>query len=142
MTNPSTNSQSVDTYFSALRDHDLGAVAELLHEDVREIIPLAPSGEQSAWFDYRGKEEVLAYVTTIFTNFGQVEMLDREVSVSIDGRVVFVEARGDLVVARTGAPYRNVYVFRFTFDADGRIIEIREYANPVPIAAVFGVPLG
>jgi ketosteroid isomerase-like protein len=142
MTNATATTQSVETYFTALRDHDLDAVAALLHEDVREFIPLAPSGDPAPWFDYRGKEDVLAYVSTIYTNFAQVEIVDREVSTTADGRIVFVEARGDLTVASTGAPYRNVYVFRFQFEADGRIIEIREYANPVPIAHVFGVPVG
>lgn len=85
---------------------------------------------------------MLEYVGTIFSNFSQVEIVDREVSVTDDGRIVFVEAKGDLIVADGGAPYRNVYVFRFTFDAEGLIAEIREYANPVPIAPIFGVPLG
>jgi ketosteroid isomerase-like protein len=133
---------SVETYFNALRDHDVDAVAGLLHDDVREIIPLAPNGVPDPWFDYRGKDEVLAYVGTIFANFSQVEVVDREVSVTDDGRTVFVEGKGDLIVADGGASYRNLYVFRFSFDGAGLITEIREYANPVPIAPIFGVPLG
>lgn len=136
------NTPSVEAYFDALRDHDTDAVATLLGEDVREVIPLAASGTPGPWFEFQGKQEVLAYVSTIFTNFIRVEMRDREVSVTEDGQTIFVEARGDLVVAATGDPYRNVYVFRFSFDAEGLMTEVREYANPVPIAPILGIPLG
>lgn len=140
MTN--NNSHSVENYFNALRDHDIDAVARLLHDEVQEIIPLAPNGAPGSWFDFRGKDEVLGYVATIFSNFSQVEIVDREVNVTEDGRTVFVEGKGDLVVADGGASYRNVYVFRFSFDGEGLIEEIREYANPVPIAPILGAPLG
>jgi ketosteroid isomerase-like protein len=136
------SSRSVENYFNALRDRDMDAVAGLLHDEAREIIPLAPNGAPDAWFDFRGKDEVLNYVGTIFNNFSQVEIVDREVSVTEDGRTVFVEAKGDLIVADGGASYRNVYVFRFSFDGEGLITEIREYANPVPIAPILGVPVG
>jgi ketosteroid isomerase-like protein len=135
-------SRSVEKYFDALRDHDIDAVAELLHDEVREIIPLAADGTPGLWFDFQGKEAVINYVGTIFKNFSQVEIVDREVSATADGRIVFVEAKGDLIVANSGASYRNVYIFRFSFDETGLITEIREYANPVPIAPILGVPVG
>jgi ketosteroid isomerase-like protein len=136
------NTQSVEAYFDALRDHDINAMATLLRDDVREVIPLAASGAPDPWFEFQGKHDVLAYVSTIFTNFTRVEIRDREVSVTDDGRTIFVEARGDLLVAATGDPYRNVYIFRFSFDAEGLITEVREYANPVPIAPILGIPVG
>jgi len=136
------NLASVDTYFTALRDHDIDAVTELLHDDVLETIPLAANGAPGAWFTFEGKADVLGYVGTIFRNFSRVEIVDREVTVSDDGRTVFVEAKGDLIVAANDAPYLNVYIFRFSFDDEGLITAIREYANPVPIAPILGVTLG
>jgi ketosteroid isomerase-like protein len=137
-----TTTRLVDSYFTALAEHDIDAVARLIHDDVQEVIPLSPSGALEPWFYYQGKDEVVGYTGTIFSNFSQVHVIDREVNVTHDGRIVFVEAKGDLIVAANGDSYRNRYVFRFSFDADDLITEIREYANPVPIAPIFGVPLG
>jgi ketosteroid isomerase-like protein len=58
-----------------------------------------------------------------------------------DGGTVFVECKGDLILAETGTPYHNVYIFKVTF-RDGQIMHIAEYANPVTFAKLVGMPLG
>jgi ketosteroid isomerase-like protein len=52
-----------------------------------------------------------------------------------------VEGRGDLIVKQTGQPYRNICVFRFRI-SDGKITEIREYANSVIYAKALGLKVG
>jgi ketosteroid isomerase-like protein len=52
-----------------------------------------------------------------------------------------VECKGDLILAETGTPYYNVYIFKVTF-RDGQIMHIAEYANPVTFAKLVGMPLG
>ena len=42
---------------------------------------------------------------------------------------------------QTGQPYRNIYVFRFSI-SDGKITEIREYANPIIYAKALGLKVG
>jgi ketosteroid isomerase-like protein len=52
-----------------------------------------------------------------------------------------VECKGDLILAETGTPYHNVYIFKVAF-RDGQIMHIAEYANPVTFAKLVGMPLG
>jgi ketosteroid isomerase-like protein len=42
---------------------------------------------------------------------------------------------------KTEQPYRNTYVFKFSI-FDGKITEIREYANPVIYAKALGLKVG
>lgn len=136
------NIKSVEDYFSALKAHDLNEIEQLFDDNVREVIPLAPNGAPEPWVVYDGKRDVLGYVAGMFQNFSTIEVTDRVFNVSDNGKTVFVEAKGDLVHADSGCPYRNVYVFKFTFEVDGKIVEILEYANPIPIALLLNVPLG
>jgi hypothetical protein len=57
--------------------------------------PGAMSGpvNMGARFDFRGKNEVLTYVGAIFDNFSQVEIVDREMSVTEDGRTAARDVR-------------------------------------------------
>jgi ketosteroid isomerase-like protein len=47
----------------------------------------------------------------------------------LDPETVIAEVRGDNVVAETGKPYRNRYLFLVTCRG-GRVTEIVEYSNP------------
>jgi len=53
-----------------------------------------------------------------------------------DGDYVIVEARGDNVT-REGKPYNNEYCFVFRL-ADGKITEVKEYADTALVEAVLG----
>ena len=68
-------------------------------------------------------------------------MVDRKTFITDDGTTVFVEGRGDLILEKTGQPYRNIYVFKFSI-SEGKITEIREYANPVIYAKALGLKVG
>jgi Phenazine biosynthesis protein A/B len=81
------------------------------------------------------------FVHFVLDNFKQAVMVDRQTFITDDGATVFVEGRGDLILKQTGQPYRNIYVFRFSI-SDGKITEIREYANPVIYAKALGLKVG
>jgi ketosteroid isomerase-like protein len=78
--------------------------------------------------DVNGREDVLGYTRGIFDKFDPLVWRNHQWTVSPDGRDVFFLATGDMVVARTGAPYRNTYLTRFDV-ADGRIVRMAEYGN-------------
>ena len=86
-------------------------------------------------------EKVLGYLRTILANFSRTALTDQHFVVSQDGDTVFMEAKGDLIQAGTGVAYHNVYVFKFVF-ANGAIVQISEYANPVTFAKLTGLPIG
>jgi ketosteroid isomerase-like protein len=56
----------------------------------------------------------------------------------VEGDYVIVEARGDNVT-RAGQPYNNEYCFVFRL-ADGKIKEVKEYADTALVDAVLGDP--
>lgn len=87
------------------------------------------------------KEAVPGYLQGVFQNFSYVAFVERELSVTNDGRTVFIEALGDLRTAIGDLLYSNRYVFKFDLD-QGRITSIKEYANPVTASPILGIPLG
>ena len=62
------------------------------------------------------------------------------VTVTGDGRVVFVEGFGDVIMTN-GRRYRNRYVMRVTVE-DDKVVTTREYYNPIISARAFGRDIG
>ncbi len=137
----STSEHVVDEFFRALSDRDVSIAGAVFVEETVEIIPLAMGGGTEPEHVFDGKNAVLGYLQTILDNFKQAVMvIERRLSLTM-GATVFVEGRGDLVLKKTGQPYRNIYVFKFSI-SDGKIAEIREYANPVIYAKALGLKVG
>lgn len=128
-------------YFDALEQQDPTRISGLLCENPTIEIPLSNTGDLAPWFRFEGKEAVLSYVGTIFSNFETVRLLDREVFADEIRGVIFAEATGDLIQRGTGASYRNRYVFKFTV-RDGKVSQVSEYANPVTFAKLMGMAVG
>lgn len=135
------NHAAVNAFFVALETHDLEKVRPVLADQVTEVIPLGTSGSLEPFAVYEGRDAVLGYLGQIITMLSRSRLVDRVDTVSEDGDTIFVEARGDLINAQSGAAYRNIYVFKFQL-GDGLITHIAEYANPVTFAQTAGLPLG
>ena len=75
-----------------------------------------------------------------FFAYRQIDFVDDVITPSSDGRVVFVEARGDFVTL-DGRPYRNVYLIKLVFDDAGAVTRIEEWTNPVTAALTWEFPL-
>jgi ketosteroid isomerase-like protein len=131
----SASQQAVDEFFRALSERDLSIASAVLTKEAVEIIPLAMAGGTDPERVFDGKDAVLGYLQLILGNFKQAVRVDRQTFITDDGATMFVEGRGDLILKQTGQPYRNIYVFRFSI-SDGKITEVREYANPVIYAKV------
>jgi ketosteroid isomerase-like protein len=132
---------TVETLFAALESGDLDMIRPHLAADVVEVIPFAPNGRPEPFGVFTGKDAVLKYLENIVRAFSRRALTDLALYATGDGGTVFAEATGDLIQAGTGTPYRNVYVFKFTF-RDGKIAHIAEYANPVTFAKLTGMPIG
>lgn len=137
----SDNLSTIRTFFSALERHDKSALGPLLATDAAETVPFSRTGSAEPEAEFRGKEAVLGYLGSIIDNFTQTVLTDKQFYVSEDASTVFVEAKGDLVLGGTSAPYNNVYVFKFAFE-NGVIVHIKEYANPVTYAKLMDLPVG
>lgn len=130
----------VKAFFAAKERHDLGATMALFSDDAVYIFPLAASGKQENWFNYKGKEAVTKYQGQVLERFKQIKMLEPRYFVTTDGSNVFVESRGDYI-SQDGSAYKNVYIFKFVI-RDDKIAEGYEYANPVTYAKLAGLPIG
>jgi ketosteroid isomerase-like protein len=132
----------VTAWLAALTAKDRPALAAMLSEDALFEYPFDRSGktEAGSWRVFRGRDAVLAgYVDPALARLDRIGWTERDVTVAADGKRVFVEALGDMVLG--GKPYRNRYVLRFDLKG-GKITGMKEYLNPVTSAIVTGTTTG
>jgi ketosteroid isomerase-like protein len=125
-------------FFKAVATRDAAALAESITEDAVYEIPFSESGstESGGFRRYVGATEVIDFwMATTANGPKSLGAEDVELSITGDGSRVFIEQRGNMVLA-DGRSYRNKYVFRFSI-RDGRISHVREYFNPVIAAYAF-----
>ena len=137
----SQNAETARRFLASLAARDTTPLAELLAEDVVEVLPLAASGDTGPAAVFEGREAVLHVQDVIVDAFSEVAFVDPQVTESADGQTVFVEALGRRVQKDSGRRYENVYVLKFEF-RDGLIRRITEYSNPVAFAKFFDRPVG
>ena len=134
--------QLLHSYWTAILDQDAQALRPHLSDDTVVELPFSESGrvEEGFFRSFHGLEDVMAFWTTAFSLEGAGSgIYDAEVTISGDGRVVFVEGFG-LATMADGRDYRNRYVFRMTVDGD-RVTSCREYYNPIISARAFDRPI-
>ena len=125
-------------FFRAIAAKDRGALAESITPDVVYEFPFSESGssEADAMRRYVGSDAVIEFWMKTAAdgprNLGAAEV---ELSITADGSRVFIEQRGNMVLA-DGRSYRNRYVFRFSI-VGGKISHVREYFNPIISAYAF-----
>jgi len=125
-------------FFKAVATGDAVTLAQSITEDAVYEIPFSESGstEPGGFRRYVGASEVIDFwMATTANGPKSLGAEDVELSITGDGSRVFIEQRGNMVLA-DGRPYRNKYVFRFSI-RDGRISHAREYFNPVIAAYAF-----
>jgi ketosteroid isomerase-like protein len=118
----SVSQHAVDEFFRALSDRDVSIASAVFTKETVEIIPLAMAGGTDPERVFDGKDAVLGYLQSILDNFKRAVMVERQTFITDDGATVFVEGRGDLILEKTGQPYRKIYVFKFSI-SDGKITE-------------------
>ena len=123
------NLDAVHAYFSALENHDLDRVRPYLSPRAIEAIASFADGANAPFPVFDGPSDVLGYLGIIVANFEEIQMAERSVFVADGAATIFAEVAGHLMIARTGTSYRNVYLFKFSFD-ENLITHITEYANP------------
>lgn len=142
MTTTRSTLETAKEFIGAVEAKDIDAVQDTLRDDAEQLFMhsnAVTSAEGVADIiagrrrgfcvaDVSGREEVLGYTRGIFDKFDPLVWRNHQWTVSPDGREVFFLATGDMVVARTGAPYRNTYLTRFDV-TDGRIVRMAEYGS-------------
>ncbi len=130
----------VQQFMTAFEQRDRTTLASLLAERSSLVQPITFSGNDTPDFRAEGKEAVLAYLDNALSLFGTIQFVDPAFYIADNGTTVFVPTTGNMTTAQ-GLPYRNVYLFRLDI-ADGKIVHIDEYSNPVTFSQAFGAKLG
>jgi ketosteroid isomerase-like protein len=125
--------RTAQAFVAAFEDRDPAAVATLLADDATFVIPLSIAGTPEPWYVFDSPAAVLAYIESVSAKFDQVAFLDKVWTVSEDARSVFLQANGDILSSAEKLVYNNVYIFRIDV-ADGLVVKVWEYANPVAYA--------
>ena len=128
------NKKLMQEIFAGLANRNGTLFTESMADDVRWIG--IGTNKWSGTFD--GKEAVLRDLLGPL----RAKLVARSRTVArrfiADGDYVVVEARGDNLT-RAGKPYNNEYCFVFRL-TDGKITEVKEYADTALIEAVLGDP--
>ncbi|GAB7045514.1 nuclear transport factor 2 family protein [Catenuloplanes indicus] len=124
-----------EKFLAAMENRSPDSIAPLPAPDVVEEVPMSFDGGPAPAEVLTGRDAVLEFLGGLTTMIGKVSWLDREFTVDEAAGVVMVECRGDVLLAGSGAPYRNRYVYKFVI-RNGLIQLIREYANPITVAGL------
>lgn len=112
-----------------------GAIAEwpqVTDDDLVMQVVFMPGGGDPV----SGREANAAIVSEFWKSWKTFVFHDVEAHGTDDGSgLVFVTARSEAETV-WGAPYANTYVFR-TRVRDGKVVEHREYFNPLPVMEAF-----
>lgn len=134
---------SVARFYAAIGRRDWDAVRNALTADAVYEFPFSETGssDPSECRRFEGADAIVGFWRdTLARDMRFAAPEDVDLSILADGSRLFIEQRGNIVLA-DGTPYRNRYIFRYDI-RDGRIAHVREYINPVISARAFGRPLG
>jgi ketosteroid isomerase-like protein len=137
------NVRTVEALLAALENEDLEAVLGHLAADVDLVLPLAPDGDNDPRNvdRYEGREAVRSALWRNFVAYKRIAFVDKVITPSADGRIIFVEAHGQFETLH-GRPYHNVYLIKLVFNEAGTVTRIAEWTNPVTASMTWGFPLG
>jgi ketosteroid isomerase-like protein len=88
----------------------------------------------------KGRDAIVEFLKVFFQPYDRIEFLEKNLYSTKNGRILFLEARGNFVLTGRDDPYKNIYVWVFEV-SDQRITAIREYNNPLIVSEFFHIPL-
>jgi ketosteroid isomerase-like protein len=137
------NVRTTEALIDSLEREDLEAILAGMSDEVRLVLPLAPDGNNDPTHidRFEGRRAVRSLLWRTFLAYRRITFVDSVITPSSDGRVVFVEARGDFLTL-DGRSYRNVYLMKLVFDDAGAVTGIEEWTNPVTASLTWGFPIG
>ncbi|HEU4535486.1 MAG TPA: nuclear transport factor 2 family protein [Polyangiaceae bacterium] len=115
---------------------DVGRWVDLFADDALVEFPYAGSLGVTGRFE--GRDAVAAYFTRALADFEGLTFSDVRVHPGADPGLAVAEVHGAARIKSTGRRYEQDYVM-VVRARGGRIVHYREYWNPLPAAAAFGL---
>ena len=126
----------IEEFLDALEARSIERLLNVWHENGVLIMPFSPEGFPTR---IEGKEAIRHHYGGLPTNCKFMCFPDRAFHFTNDPNRVWVEFCGKIKIKATGKSYNNAHVCLFTL-RDGRIIEYKEYSNPLILLNAFGSP--
>ena len=125
-------------YFQYLVTRDMDRFETIWTEDAVQRVPFTPEGlgavVRSA---FEGRRTIVDHYRLVTANRREhVFWIDRT-HYTQDPNCVIFEAHARSIIGETGAVYENRYICVFHI-RDGKIAELKEYADPLPVMKTFG----
>jgi hypothetical protein len=124
----------IEEFLDALEAMSMERFLKVWHDDGVQIMPYAPEGFPAR---LEGKEAIRQQYGSLPKDYKSMRFPDRIFHFTNDPNRVWVEFRGEIQIKVTDKSYNSTYVCLFTL-CDGRIIEYKEYFNPIIFLNAFG----
>jgi uncharacterized protein len=127
------NVANVREYFRLQDERDLDAWLELWAHDCRHLIPFAPYDFPSS---LEGRDRLGEVQRDLHSSYRTLE-IDATVHPMLDPDLVLAcwHTHAELV---SGGTYASELIGLFRFDADGKLVELREYLDPIAFLKLIG----
>jgi ketosteroid isomerase-like protein len=125
----------VRRYIDAINERDFNARSKLLDPDVIFEAPFAPPGFLKR---IAGAENYLAFAKQAMEVVGSENLHDVRVeTLGSDTGEAVCFFKSNMTIQKTGAPYRNDYICRFTV-RNGLITRFVQYYDPIRLVVALG----
>jgi ketosteroid isomerase-like protein len=126
----------IEEFLDALEAMCIERFLNVWHENGVQIMPYAPAGFPAR---LEGKEAIRGRYGILFEECNSMRIPDRVFHFTNEPNRVWVEFRGEIQIKATCKSFSNNYVCLFTV-RDGKIIEYKEYFNPIIFLHAFSPP--
>jgi uncharacterized protein len=125
-------------YFQYLVTRDMDRFATIWTEDAIQRVPFTPEGlgtvVQAA---FEGRRTIVDHYRLVTAKRRDHVFWIDQTHYTQDPNCIIFEAHARSIIGETGAVYENRYVCVFHI-RDGKIAELKEYADPQPVLKSFG----
>jgi ketosteroid isomerase-like protein len=124
----------IEEFLDALEAGNIGQILNVWHDNGVQVMPYSPEGFPTR---LEGKAAISHKYGALVAEYKSMRIPDRVFHFTHDPNRIWVEYRSEIQIKATGQSYHNTYVCLFTL-RDGRIIECKEYSNPIILLKAFG----
>ena len=135
---PSSTTEAIALqYFKYLVARDMESFATIWTEDAVQRVPFTPEGLGAVVLSsFDGRQAIVDHYRLVTANRREHVFWIDHIHNTVDPGCVIFEAHARSVIGETSAVYENQYVCVFHI-REGKIAELKEYANPLPVMRAF-----
>jgi ketosteroid isomerase-like protein len=126
----------IEEFLDALEAMSVERFLKVWHDNGVQVMPYAAEGFPAR---LEGKVAIRRQYAILLAEYKSMRIPNRIFHFTNDLNRVWVELQSEIQIKATGKFYNNTYVCLFIL-RDGKIIEYKEYFNPLSLLNLFGNP--